>query len=556
MNKAVIYARYSSDNQRDASIEDQIRVCREHAEKQGWQVVNTYCDHAVSGASLLRPGIQALLSDAPAGRFDIILSEAMDRLSRDQEDIAGIFKRMKFAGVRIMTLSEGEVSNLHVGLKGTMNALFLQDLADKTRRGLRGRVEKGKSGGGNSYGYDVVKKLDAQGNAVTGERKISRAEAKVVRRIFKEFAAGKAPRAIAIQLNKEDIPGPAGKAWGPSTIYGSTKRGNGILNNELYVGRLVWNRQRFIKDPDTGKRVSRLNPESEWIVQDVPEMRLIDQALWDRVKARQEAVTHTRRPVQEGNVLGSRKRPRHLLSGLVKCGVCGGGFSMISKDLLGCSTRRNKGTCDNGMNIRRDRLEAAVLKGLKDHLIRPESFKAFCKEFTEEINRGRMEQSATLFAQRGELESIDPKLKRLLDALYAGADATTIAAEMRRLEARQSELQTILENAKEPPPLLHPSMAEMYAGRIKSLYDTLHEDDAHDEAVSVIRDLIDSITLIVQDDRLIVELVGDLAGFLTFVSTNQKPATGGRGGSGIAGSQFPMVAGARNHGCSTRVLAA
>jgi DNA invertase Pin-like site-specific DNA recombinase len=116
MTRVSIYARYSSDNQRDASIEDQIRLCREHAEQQDWRVVESYADHAISGSSLLRPGIQDLLTDATAGKFEIILAEAMDRLSRDQEDIAGLYKRMRFAGVRIVTLSEGEISNLHVGL--------------------------------------------------------------------------------------------------------------------------------------------------------------------------------------------------------------------------------------------------------------------------------------------------------------------------------------------------------------------------------------------------------------------------------------------------------
>ena len=120
--KVAIYARYSSDNQRDASIADQLRICRLHAEKQGWQIVEEYTDHAISGASLLRPGIQALISDATRGRFGLVLAEAMDRLSRDQEDIAGLFKRMAYADVKIVTLSEGEVTHLHVGLKGTMNA--------------------------------------------------------------------------------------------------------------------------------------------------------------------------------------------------------------------------------------------------------------------------------------------------------------------------------------------------------------------------------------------------------------------------------------------------
>jgi DNA invertase Pin-like site-specific DNA recombinase len=130
----------------------------------------------------MRLGIQQLMRDALAGKFAIVLAEALDRLSRDQEDIAGIYKRLRFAGVSIVTLSEGEIGDLHIGLKGTMNAIFLKDLADKTRRGLRGRVEAGKSGGGNSYGYDVVKRFATDGTPLRGDRTINAAQAAIVLR--------------------------------------------------------------------------------------------------------------------------------------------------------------------------------------------------------------------------------------------------------------------------------------------------------------------------------------------------------------------------------------
>jgi len=314
--KVALYARYSSDSQRDASIADQLRACRSHADKQGWQIVEEYTDHAVSGASLLRPGIQALITDASRGRFQIVLAEAMDRLSRDQEDIAGLFKRMAFGSVKIVTLSEGEVSQLHVGLKGTMNALFLKDLADKTRRGLVGRVKDGKSGGGLCFGYDVVRRMDADGDPMRGERTINETEAAVVRRIFRSYSEGKSSRTIALELNREGVAGPQGGEWGPSTIHGNPTRGTGIINNELYVGRLVWNRLRYLKDPGTGKRVSRLNPEEEWVIQDVPELRIIDQDSWDAAKERQRSLALT--PTVAGNNgLNDRRRPKHLFSGLV-----------------------------------------------------------------------------------------------------------------------------------------------------------------------------------------------------------------------------------------------
>src|SRR5580700_10753839 len=294
--KGVVYARFSSDLQREASIEDQIRLCRERIEEQGWQYLQAYADRGVSGASTLRPAYQALLEDARRGEFDIVLAEALDRLSRDQEDVAGLFKRLRFAGVRLFTLAEGEITELHVGLKGTMNALFLKDLADKTRRGLEGRVRAGRSGGGLCFGYDVVREHDARGEPIHGGRKINEAAAVIVRRIFAEFAAGKSPRRIAVDLNRDRVPGPRGGEWDASTINGNASRGTGILNNELYVGRLVWNRLRYVKDPTTGKRISRLNERDRWIVQDVSERRIVSQDLWDAVKERQQTLKRDTRP--------------------------------------------------------------------------------------------------------------------------------------------------------------------------------------------------------------------------------------------------------------------
>ena len=253
--KIVLYARYSSDNERDASIADQLRVCRAYAERQSWTICEEYTDHAVSGATLLRAGFQALMRDALNRRFDVVLAESLDRFSRDQEDTAGLFKRLTFAGVKIVTIAEGDITHLHIGFKGTMNALFLKDLGEKTHRGLRGRVEGGKSAGGLCYGYRVVKTLNGA-SVTTGEREIVPEEARVVERIFRDFVAGVSPKQIAKNLNREGIVGPFGGAWSPSTIYGNGKRGTGILNNELYVGRVVWNRLRYVKNPDTGKRVA------------------------------------------------------------------------------------------------------------------------------------------------------------------------------------------------------------------------------------------------------------------------------------------------------------
>lgn len=133
MTRAAIYARYSSDLQSETSAEDQARLCRSRIEQEGWSLIDVFADLAISGATRNRPGLNALLGRA--GEFDVLVAEFLDRLSRDQEDIASIYKRLRFAGVRIVTLSEDEISELHIGRKGTIGALFLKDLGEKTRRG-------------------------------------------------------------------------------------------------------------------------------------------------------------------------------------------------------------------------------------------------------------------------------------------------------------------------------------------------------------------------------------------------------------------------------------
>ena len=526
MNAAAIYARYSSDLQREASIEDQNRICRERAAKEGWSVHQCYSDRGISGASLIRPGIQNLLQDAQAGRFAIVVTESLDRLSRDQEDIAHIFKRITFAGGRIVTLSEGEINELHIGLKGTMGALYLKDLADKTRRGLRGRVEAGKSGGGNSYGYDVVRGIGPDGQKLTGERRINAQQAVVVRRIFEDYAAGVSPRAIAKSLNAEGVPGPSGRTWGPSTIHGNRQRGTGILNNELYIGRLVWNRLRYVKDPETGKRVSRLNSDSGWIVQDVAALRIIDQSLWERVKTRQGALEAGR---GSGVAPGywDRRRPRYLFTGLMRCAVCGGGIVNFNKVYIGCANARNKGTCDNKATMRRDDLESAVLEGLQHRLMEPARTKIFCEEYARAMNRLHAERDAQRDADADALIRTERDVVRLVQALLDGVPASAVREKIAELEARRDGLRGRLAANEDTAIRLHPNMASYYRAQIADLRTALSDPGRNKQAAEIVRRLVDRIELspVVRSGRktLSVSLYGRLAGILAMATKTKTP---------------------------------
>jgi len=325
-------------------------------------------------------------------------------------------------------------------------------------------------------------------------------------------------------LNREGVPGPQGKDWGPSTIHGNPKRGTGILNNELYIGKLVWNRLRYLKGPDTGKRVSRPNPESEWVIQDVAELRIVEHQVWDAVKERQERLAYEPAVETTTNYMNDRRRPKHLFAGLIKCGCYGGGYSMISKDLLGCSTARNKGTCDNRVNIRRDTLERSVMSGLNTHLMEPELFREFCAEFTREVNRARIERGTDIEAWRKELERTERDLDKAIDAILAGVPPLRLKEKIGKLETRKAELTDLLANTDEPPPLLHPNMAEVYHRKIAALYAQLQSDETRARAADTFRSLVDRIVLVPEDDKLAIVLRGDLAAILRFVAGRKNPA--------------------------------
>lgn len=532
--RVALYARYSSDLQSGHSIEDQLRLCREFAERQGWTVTECYSDAGLSGASLMRPGIQALIRDALSGNFDIVLAEALDRLSRDQEDIAGVYKRMQFAGVAMWTLSEGEISTLHIGLKGTMNAMFLKDLADKTRRGLRGRIEHGKSGGGIAYGYDVVKRFDAQGQAQCGERTINAAQAAIVLRIFKDYALKNlSPKTIAAQLNKENIPGPSGGAWGQSTINGNRRRGTGILNNALYIGELIWNRQRFIKDPETGKRVTRLNDESALIRLSLPDLRIVPQDLWEAAKLRQKNLD------AKGDGLWRRNRPHYLLSGLLRCGVCGGGYAKINSSHYGCAASKNKGEaiCANRKTIKREVLEEKILSALQTHLMRDDLLHIFCAEYTRHLNHLRAAQDCALRDAKAEKEKLSKERAHILQAIREGIGALLVKDDLERIAARLEVLDCAIERGSQPPkPLLHPSMARRYREEVSALRKQLSCAPGQSEAAEPVRALIDKIVLTPRphsdqpgSDSLQIDLYGDLAGILSIATQeNQTSVLSGR----------------------------
>ena len=511
--RAVIYARFSSELQRDASIEDQIAVCTNLIESKNWTLIKTYTDRATSGSTRFRPQYQELLAAARRGEFDIVVAEALDRLSRDQEDVAALYKALNFSGIKIITLAEGEINELHVGLKGTMNALFLKDLAAKTHRGMRGRIKEKRAASGISYGYSLVREFDSRGEPVRGGREINEVEAGIVRRIFEDFSVGQSPWAIARKLNREGVTGPSGRPWQDTTIRGHAARGTGILRNELYIGRMIWNRQRFIKDPATGKRLSRMNPKTEWVIEEVPQLRIIDDALWQRVSARLSDIANSSTSIAiRDSKFWEKKRSKHFLSGLTYCGTCSNPLVNTGRDYLRCTRADKGGTCTNTRGIRRSLLEDTVLTALQQNLMHPDLVREFVSAFHREINKERNSAEIERRQLERHLADITRQLDGLITAISEGLRAPGLQQKLDHLESEKVRLQGLLNAPEINPVRLHPGIADTWSKKVAELKLLLRQEDTRAEAMEVVRSLIERVMIHPgKEGKFEIELEGEIA---------------------------------------------
>ena len=292
--------------------------------------------------------------------------------------------------------------------------------------------------------------------------------------------------------------------------------------------------------PDYREAVSRLNPQCERIIRQVPELRIVDQGLWERVKSRQLELQRRSRPDRDqGRAFWSQTRPKYLLSGLLRCRACNGAYTKINANLFGCATARNKGTCNNRVNIRRDAIEKIVLDGLKQRLMDPELFRAFVQEFAREFNRLRAAEGNAVERSKSELAAIERRLRKIVDAIADGAPARTLKDELFTLEARQDELRAFLARPEPDRTLVHPGLAEIYRRKVAALHEALEDETARDEAMELIRSLIEAIVLIPEQGSLKVEVRGELAAILAYGEDRKKP---GRTDRALA-EQIKMVAG-------------
>jgi site-specific DNA recombinase len=501
--RTVLYARFSSDLQNERSIDDQFAVCEAVAKRDGLTIIRTYLDRAKSGASMFeRDGLLEMMTAAKARQFDCIVVESLDRLSRDQEDLAGIFKRLTFYGIRIQTVNEGATTSLHIGIRGIVGSMFLTDLGNKVRRGLSGRVREGKFPGTVTYGY---RKIPGR----PGEREVNPAEADVVRRIFEQYAQGRSPRAIAVDLTREGVPTPGGAAGWSHQMFVSGGLRQGMLGNRLYIGVLEWNRNRTILNPETGSRTKRAAPADERLSVAVPHLRIIDQALWDAANAtRQQRAKYKFGEDRKSNDsrVGVVVRNDYLLGGLLRCGTCGGPMRIMCSSTKGkypgsrvaCAAATQTATCEHKRSYELTKLTDSVLDGMRVRLTDRAAIARLTREYHEERSllerRHRVDTASITKA----LNRIHVKIDRTVAAIRdSDIPVQQLVDQLKPLELERIGLAERLRLVEQSNVVnLHPKIVDAFVANVETLWTALtKEGEMQPGAREAFRNIIDTVVV-------------------------------------------------------------
>jgi site-specific DNA recombinase len=477
-----IYARYSSDLQRQSSIEDQIRKCNEYGQAQEWVPVKDciYVDEAISGASIQRPGLQRMLAAAMSAKrpFDVILVDDTSRISRSLSDAVQLFEKLRFAGLRVIAVAQGidtqsEQADVLVTVHGLVDSLYVRELSKKTHRGLEGAFLRGLHAGGRCFGY---RNVPVDGGGVRLE--IEDREAAVVRRIFEMSASGLSLKAIATALNGEKVRPPRPRAtatqatWAPTAI-------REMLRRDLYAGRVIWNRSRFIKVPGTNRRVARPRPRSEWQISERPDLRIVSDELWQAVQLRQTRMQQ----LYGGNhgLLNRSASSGHLLTGFIKCGLCEANLVIVTgrkrrHAMYGCPQHWYRGACTNSVRVRQADLESQLLCELQKALLQPAAISYVLDQFKRQLDLAQVNRTQETERTQVRKTELNEELRRLTAAVAESGHSATLLHAIANRERELIELETFLRQEDEGFRKSSEELQQFVHDRLSSLPDLLSCD--------------------------------------------------------------------------------
>lgn len=467
-----IYARFSSEKQNGRSIDDQVRVCRAFIAQQGGDPdkAKVFADYAISGASMDRAEFEKMRSEIEAGRRKVVVTEEMSRISRDFADSAQIFKRMQFLKVPMLGVFDGidtsaKNAKLSFTVKSLIADMYLDDLRDKTLRGLEGRALAGFATGNVAYGFHTVP-VEEGGRVVGNRIEIHPRESIIIIRIFEEYRSGRSYASIAKRLNSERIPSPRVGSrhkcfgWGASTI-------RAMLYNERYIGVWRFKERQWVKVPGSNKRQPQVRDAAEVMTMERPELRIIEASVWSEVQARLAAVNrnYTKRK-REGGIV--RKPTAYLLSGLLHCAQCGAPMSISAGSNAAyyrCQGNRTKGTCPNRVSVREDVVRRKVIRGIQEYMLSADGVPVFRRRIAEELRDFGRKLEAHRKERAERLERTEEKIRGLIEFIAMGDRSDYVTSTLRDLEAfARSEKAALAELAQEADrPIRLPSLEEVAA---------------------------------------------------------------------------------------------
>ncbi len=432
-NLAVIYARFSSNNQREESIDAQLRACKEFAQRNNYIVVSTYCDSAKSGTSAEREQFQKMISDSEDKGFRYIIVHKLDRFSRDKYDSVYYKRKLRNNDIRVISALENlkddpESIMLESVLEG-MSQYYSANLSREVMKGLKENAYKCMHTGGYApLGYDVDKG--------TKKYKINVEEAEIVKIIFNMYTNHYGYSEIINYLNNFGYRTKSNNKFSKSSI-------NSILRNEKYRGLYIYNRK---KERDyTNKRKPTFKADDEVIQIENGMPTIIEDEVFYKAKSM----------LDNNRLKGGKHNAKrmYLLSGLIKCGICGssycgnsrtGGSNKSMYSSYRCSSKQSKKGC-TCKEIRKEFVENFVLDELNDVLFNDNSI----EQLTDMLNNHKQKQNKENEKKRDkynkELESINNEVSNILKLVSNGSlNFDTVKHSIGELESRKKYIEQLL----------------------------------------------------------------------------------------------------------------
>ena len=434
LTPAALYARVSSERQDvDLSVSAQLRALKDYARANGYSVARQYIDEAESGLVADRPQFREMIEEGskPKAPFDVILVWKFSRFTRKREHAVAFKSMLRRKGIRVVSITEQAEDNatgrLLEGIIESVDEFYSENLAQEVVRGMREAASRGFFLASNApFGYKRVKVNDGGKERPTLE--VDPAAAPVVREIFEKSLRGSGLKEICKKLNDRGITN-RGKRWYKGTLHY-------MLRNEAYTGTAVWGRTSKGEKTQDPVRV-----EGAWPA-------LVSRELFDEVQqAMRDRAPKVLRPARVGS--------RFLLSGLLKCGVCGRPYSaqgaksgQFAYYICGTLFREGAGTC-SARYLNAPKLEAFVVEKIRERILTEETIVELVTMVAEEIDAMAGELSGRLEVIEAELSDVRKRLERLYEAIETSElTLEVLSPRIMSLRHREEQLEAARDDAE------------------------------------------------------------------------------------------------------------